>query len=268
MMPPLSWLEDVTCAPLSDRAVRLANLLCLVYRNRDTGLICPTQQTMADRLGCSIDTVKRAVAELSKAGWIAVVPDRWRGAPSSYQLATRSGNVLALATPKGGRTAARTAAQTSRTEARSTGKGGRQAIRQAGRKPAPPPPGAVIDLDDAAGMKAWNRWLRSEGFGPLEASTFLAEAGPLRGHAVPKRHPPRRPDDAVRGLPVQLHDEGNGPPRSAILAGAHAEIVGAMVATCGAGIAIERMARAADRIEGLPSAAEARLMAQEAAGHA
>jgi hypothetical protein len=108
MMHPLSWLEEVTCAPLSDRAVRLANVLCLVFRNRDTGLICPTRQTMADRLGCSIDTVKRAVAELSKAGWIVVVPGRWRGAPSSYQLSTPSGNVVALSTPKGGQTSAKT----------------------------------------------------------------------------------------------------------------------------------------------------------------
>lgn len=77
-----------------------------------------------------------------------------------------------------------------------------------------------------------------------------------------------RAADAVRGLLIELHDEGRGLSWPAILAGAHAEIVAAMVATYGAEEAIARMVNAADRIEGMPSAAQARLMAQEAAGHA
>jgi hypothetical protein len=77
-----------------------------------------------------------------------------------------------------------------------------------------------------------------------------------------------RAADAVRGLLLQLHDEGRGLSWPAILAGAHAEIVAAMAAIYGAEEAVARMVNAADRIEGLPSAAQARLVAQEPAGNA
>lgn len=74
--------------------------------------------------------------------------------------------------------------------------------------------------------------------------------------------------DAVRGLLLQLHDDGRGLPWSAVLAGAHAEIVAAMTATYGAEMTIARMVNAADRIEGIPSAAEVHLLARETTGHA
>ncbi len=71
---------------------------------------------------------------------------------------------------------------------------------------------------------------------------------------------------ALRDLLDEL--TGRGLPFEAIMAGLHAEIIANMVCVFGAPVTIERMVNAADRIDGLPSAAQVRLMASEPAGRA
>jgi hypothetical protein len=59
-------------ARLNAVAVRIGIIL-LWHRNGQTGLICPSHQTLAAEAGCSVDTVKRSIAALAKAGWFRVI---------------------------------------------------------------------------------------------------------------------------------------------------------------------------------------------------
>ncbi|WP_210878075.1 hypothetical protein [Roseovarius autotrophicus] len=71
---------------------------------------------------------------------------------------------------------------------------------------------------------------------------------------------------ALRDLLDEL--TGRGLPLEAIMAGVHAEIVSTMVCVWGGPATIARMVNAADRIDGLPSALQVRLMAAQPAGRA
>jgi hypothetical protein len=69
--------EWLLVADVSDRAVRLYAVLA---RYADQAGECwPMRRTLADRLGCSVDSVDRAVRELKKAGAVRVEPRRTAG---------------------------------------------------------------------------------------------------------------------------------------------------------------------------------------------
>jgi DNA-binding transcriptional MocR family regulator len=61
------WLLD---APVSDRAVRLYGILAR-YAGKQ-GHAHPSRRTLAERLGCSLDSVDRALAELCQVGILEV----------------------------------------------------------------------------------------------------------------------------------------------------------------------------------------------------
>lgn len=185
----VQWLAAVTVSDLSDRAMRIANALALLYVNRETGQCNPSRKTLAERLRISEDTVKRAVRELEAAGWIVRIAGRWRGSPSSVQFVMPSGNVVALA-PRAASGHAERGVQTpvkggqSRTPMQS-GKGGKSArerganlhppymnpkgeplTRESGRDRPAPHRIARVELgsDEQA---AWDRWTCSLGLPPL-----------------------------------------------------------------------------------------------------
>jgi hypothetical protein len=124
-------LRLLVAAGVSDRAVRLFGLLSAKYCDRD-GICWPSRKTLAADLGVSTDSVDRALAELTSAGFVAVSRRRLPSGDltsNRYQLryaAAEKANVLAAgltrtpsrtraATPGGRATAAtpsRTAAAT------------------------------------------------------------------------------------------------------------------------------------------------------------
>jgi biotin operon repressor len=72
-------------ATISSSAVRVAAMLDELAGSRTDF----TQADLADRLGCSVDTIRRAVQELEKGGWLIV--DRRKGEhnqqmPSTYDI--------------------------------------------------------------------------------------------------------------------------------------------------------------------------------------
>ena len=68
------WLlADTT---VSDRAIRLYGLLASRWADRDTAECWPSKRTIADALGCSIDTISRGITDLEKVGAIQVIHRR------------------------------------------------------------------------------------------------------------------------------------------------------------------------------------------------
>lgn len=67
---PVALLGDTD---VSDRAVRV---WCAVasYADRETGEAFPFQETLAERLGVSVDTVQRGIRVLVQTGWLSVRP--------------------------------------------------------------------------------------------------------------------------------------------------------------------------------------------------
>lgn len=61
--------HNLVKAPISDRAVRLFAVLG-IYRNNETGLAWPGLETLADVMGCSVSSVRRAREELETIGAI------------------------------------------------------------------------------------------------------------------------------------------------------------------------------------------------------
>jgi hypothetical protein len=58
-------------------AVRVGIIL-LSHRNGQTGLICPSHETLAREAGCTVRTVIRAIKDLVEAGWFALPTHQYR----------------------------------------------------------------------------------------------------------------------------------------------------------------------------------------------
>jgi len=63
------WLLD---SGVSDRAIRLFATLAAKYADRDTGKSFPSRATLANDLGCSTDSIDRAMKELTGVGAVTV----------------------------------------------------------------------------------------------------------------------------------------------------------------------------------------------------
>ncbi len=86
-MNRFEWLKAVLQdGDLPDRAKTIASVLAVQFANDDTGQINPSASTLADYIGASKDTVKRAVADLVAAGWIARTEGRGAGNRTQYTL--------------------------------------------------------------------------------------------------------------------------------------------------------------------------------------
>lgn len=85
--PPFAMVPESLLAAVSPRAVVLYALLDRYLGENDRAW--PARQTMADRLGCSADTVDRAVAELVDAGYLEVESGKGDGTPNRYLLRDR-----------------------------------------------------------------------------------------------------------------------------------------------------------------------------------
>jgi hypothetical protein len=77
---PESLIRDIV---ISDRAVRLWALLDRYAAGKDA--VSLTREVLAADLGCSLDSIDRALAELVRAGWLTHNAARG-GRPREYQL--------------------------------------------------------------------------------------------------------------------------------------------------------------------------------------
>lgn len=72
---PTQMLADPS---LSDKAIRLYGVL-KTYSNNDGWGAFPGRERLAERMGCSVASVKRAIAELEHAHWLFVERSRNEG---------------------------------------------------------------------------------------------------------------------------------------------------------------------------------------------
>lgn len=99
-MNRFEWLKAVLQAGLPARASTLASALAVEFCNDETGQINPAIETLARYLGWSKDTVRRAIADLSSAGWLNRFAGDGRGNKSRYVLLS-PGAVVPLRPHKG-----------------------------------------------------------------------------------------------------------------------------------------------------------------------
>jgi hypothetical protein len=83
----LDWLEKIAC----DRALRHLDFrvafVLSTYFNRKTGMAFPKHETLAKRIGCSRDAVRKAIHRLIKRRrYLALVEGRGRGHSNSYRI--------------------------------------------------------------------------------------------------------------------------------------------------------------------------------------
>ena len=90
------WMRAVLKQPdLHTRAKALASVLAVSFANDDTGQINPGLDTLADAMGCSVDTIRRAVGDLEAGGWLARTVHHGRGKTTCFVLLS-PGAVVAL----------------------------------------------------------------------------------------------------------------------------------------------------------------------------
>lgn len=73
---PTQRLNFITAILMDGRLLPIARCIggiLLSHRNGETGLIFPSHQTIAAEAACSVDTVKRSIRALVKAGWFTVI---------------------------------------------------------------------------------------------------------------------------------------------------------------------------------------------------
>lgn len=97
-----AWMQGVRSdASLSVTARFVADVLALDFVNVDTFICNPSYAAIAEWIGMSPDTAKRAILELVKAGWITRSTARGRSNTPTYGFITRA-SVVYL---KGGKSA-------------------------------------------------------------------------------------------------------------------------------------------------------------------
>ncbi|MHA6266482.1 helix-turn-helix domain-containing protein [Aliiroseovarius sp. CAU 1755] len=80
------WATHLLAARLGHWPRLVGTTLALRFRNKETGLMCPSVPTLAKTAGCSISTVKRAVIALEAAGWLERTDGRGTGKFTEYRL--------------------------------------------------------------------------------------------------------------------------------------------------------------------------------------
>lgn len=225
------WAAAVRkCADLNATARLVANVLALDFANSDTGQCNPSQDTLADHLGVSVDTIKRALRDLKAAGFLATRPGRWRGATASYEFLS-PGKVVAMTpgtAPNRRDGKAATGADHARKGGQACtpnrqGKGCKSArkgvqictdhIRKEpcknilARPSDACPVGRLVIVPDAGnGADAWASWLRKGGWPTLDQIGIRSGAETGAGWVLPAPTPPADGDDLGRSIAQRYLD--------------------------------------------------------------
>jgi len=195
-MNRFEWLKAVLQSDLLDRAKVMASALAVQFGNDETGQINPALPTLCSYLKMTEQTARRALADLSEAGWLARTVGLGRGNRSAYVLLS-PGNIVplrpAISTRKPAEKGARAMAKRSHgCEVSRAGKGitgaskryhkcnppikDEQSFEQiGGARPAAHLVARVAPNSDHAA--AWDRWLAENGYPPLANLTALHRDG-------------------------------------------------------------------------------------------
>ena len=209
------WLKAVNRADLLPRCTKVAAALAVEFYNDETGRLDPGVNTLADATGQTVDTVKRAIRDLTDCGWLARTEGRGRGNKTEYTLLS-PGKVIAISTTQKGAHTHQAKGGThaplpKEKGAPVRGKGGTHALSHNKDKQTLNKPGAdhdrfrhhqftgnawegptVVSATNHAALGEWGRWLKAEGFPAL--SEF-----PIKRHdakkgseffALPWKRPP------------------------------------------------------------------------------
>ncbi|WP_208353101.1 helix-turn-helix domain-containing protein [Pseudaestuariivita rosea] len=94
------WAQAIRAATeLSMTARMLGQVLALDYANGQTGQCNPSRETLARHLGVSEGTIKRAISDLVKAGWLARTEATGRNRTVQYSFLS-PGTVVGFNTNK------------------------------------------------------------------------------------------------------------------------------------------------------------------------
>lgn len=209
------WLKAVNRADLLPRCTKVAAALAVEFYNDGTGRLDPGLNKLAEATGQTVDTVKRAIRDLTEGGWLARTEGRGRGNKTAYTLLS-PGKVVDLASAKKGAAVHRNKGGTEapltkekgapvqakgRTGAPSYNKD-QQTKNKEGASPetfrhfqfsGKPFPGAtLVSASKIEELAAWGRWLMAEGFPALSAFPIKCH-GAKKGaefFALPYEQPP------------------------------------------------------------------------------
>lgn len=212
-MNRFEWFKAVLQSGVSDRAKALAGALAVEFANNETGQINPALDTLADYLRTSVDTVRRALADLITGGWLARNVGRGKGRTSNYTLMSPGSVVPFRAAQRSETTPEKVATDLPKRSQdchlSEGGKGSRtapkrsqnckghikqeQSSEQKGRATDRPRPDLSCRVDrgsDAA--QDWAEWLARHGHPTLKALTRLHRGG---AYDLPYLRPPRDCDE-------------------------------------------------------------------------
>lgn len=183
------WLKAVNRSDLLPRAKVVASALAIEFCNDETGRLDPGVKTLADATCQTVDTVKRAIRDLTDGGWLARTEGRGRGNKTEYTLLS-PGKVIAISNTKKG--------------APVHGKGGarapsyykdKQTLEQKGRT-CPVRALRIVHAADAEKVASWNAWLSENDFPSLQQIPALKggdDQGP--GYLMPRLWVPSCDED-------------------------------------------------------------------------
>lgn len=184
------WLKAVNRSDLLPRAKVAASALAIEFCNDRTGRLNPGVNTLADATGQTVDTVKRAIRDLTDSGWLGRTEGRGRGNKTEYTLLS-PGKVIAMASTKKG---AHMHQAKGGTHAPSHYKD-QQTTEQRART-CPVRALRIVHADDAEKVASWNAWLSDNGFPSLQEIPALKsgdERGP--GYLMPRLWVPSCDED-------------------------------------------------------------------------
>lgn len=222
-MNRFEWLKAVMRqADLTPRAKNLATVLAVQFANETTGQINPGLDTLAEYLGTSVDTVRRAITDLSQAGWLARTVPHGRGHLSSFTLLT-PGKVVALHSvrpavqrPATGTTTADKRSQPCNLSREIKGSNPaakrsqtcnphirkEQTYEQKGRARRPSPHLHALIKAGSDPARAWDDWLHERGWPSLiDLAALQCDEG---GFDLPMRWPPTRNDTTATMIAVKI----------------------------------------------------------------
>ncbi|OCX64184.1 hypothetical protein BFP70_01315 [Thioclava sp. SK-1] len=230
------WLKAVNRADLLPRCTKVAAALAVEFYNDKTGRLDPGVNTLADATGQTVDTVKRAIRDLTEGGWLARTEGRGRGNKTEYTLLS-PGKVIAISSTRKGAPVHQTkggrdAPLTKEKGAPVRGKGGtgalsyndaKQTLNKGGANPdrfrhhqftgnAWTGP-AVVPATEHAALAEWGRWLKAEGFPALSEFPIKGQGSKKGGEffAFPWKRPPtdmERADEARAYFSAMIEPEG------------------------------------------------------------
>ncbi|WP_371055732.1 helix-turn-helix domain-containing protein [Rhodosalinus sp. K401] len=200
------WAQAVrTDKSLSATARLVAQSLALDFANGETGQCNPSRAVLADHLGMSEATIKRALGELTKAGWLGRHGATARNRTANYTF-TSPGKVVAFAPPKTENAGHRRPASEARTRVKSEPNAGHEIaalyknhVKNHRAREAGDCPVAQIEVAHDTSHRAarWNAWLAEKGWPSLAELGVRASDGHGHGWRVPFALPPE-PDEQIR----------------------------------------------------------------------